>query len=121
MYLLVLHHRYLLYIVLNFSTGTLASKVLSSQGLVPVLINQVGMNGAQNQLQALDIFLVQANTNTILAHFAPLVCYMSIMLQMPQIKYLVTREVDKSGDQSSKSAGGEDGKNGVIDDAMEDI
>jgi Protein of unknown function (DUF3611) len=56
--------------------GTLASKVLSLQGIQPIL----GTLNQQNTLQALDIFLVQANTNTLLALFAPVVCYL-ILLQ----------------------------------------
>jgi hypothetical protein len=31
----------------------------------------------------LDIFLVQANTNTCVAHFAPLVCYLGLQTQLP--------------------------------------
>ena len=52
--------------------GTLASKVLSLQGIQPI----IGTIGAQNSLQALDIFLVQANTNTLFALFSPIVCYL---------------------------------------------
>ena len=52
--------------------GTLASKVLSLQGIQPV----IGTIGTQNSLQALDIFLVQANTNTLLALFSPIACYL---------------------------------------------
>ena len=57
--------------------GTLASKVLSLQGIQPI----IGTIGTQNSLQALDIFLVQANTNTLLALFSPVVCY--LFLQTP--------------------------------------
>ena len=59
--------------------GTLASKVLSNQGLQSVL---GGMN-PQNVLQAVDIFLVQANTNTIVSHFAPLLSYVWLQDQLP--------------------------------------
>ena len=64
--------------------GNLVSKtLLSSQvvGVVPVL-SSTGV--AQNTLQALDIFLVQANTNALVAHFAPLVCYLFLQTQIPQ-------------------------------------
>ena len=64
--------------------GNLVSKtLLSSQvvGVVPVL----SANGvAQNTLQALDIFLVQANTNALVAHFSPLVCYLFLQTQIPR-------------------------------------
>lgn len=61
--------------------GTLASKVLSSQGYVPVM-NTAGLN-ANPQIQALDIFLVQANTNAIVSHFVPLVSSLWCQLQLP--------------------------------------
>ena len=51
--------------------GTLASKVLSSQGLVPTL----AIGTQLNQIQALDIFLVQANTNIMAAHYLPCAVY----------------------------------------------
>ena len=54
--------------------GTLASKVLSIQGIQPL----IGAIGSQNSLQALDIFLVQANTNILLALFSPIVCYLGL-------------------------------------------
>ena len=56
--------------------GTLASKVLSLQGIQPL----IGTVGTQNSLQALDIFLVQANTNTLLALFSPVVCYWGLQV-----------------------------------------
>ena len=54
--------------------GTLASKVLSSQGFVPVVA--AGVSAGMSQVQALDIFLVQANTNALVAHFVPLVTFL---------------------------------------------
>ena len=63
--------------------GNLVSKtLLSSQviGVVPVLS---ATGAAQNTLQALDIFLVQANTNALVAHFAPLACYLFLQTQIP--------------------------------------
>ena len=74
--------------------GNLVSKtLLSSQvvGVVPVL----SANGvAQNTLQALDIFLVQANTNALVSHFAPLVCYLFLQTQIPrQIRETTTLPV----------------------------
>lgn len=59
--------------------GTLASKVLMTQSFsVGVALSQT-----QNSLQALDIFLVQANTNVLLALFAPILCYSSLLTQVP--------------------------------------
>jgi hypothetical protein len=54
--------------------GTLASKVLSSQGYVPVVA--AGVSAGVSQVQALDIFLVQANTNALVAHFVPLLTFL---------------------------------------------
>lgn len=36
-----------------------------------------------NALQALDIFLVQANTNVLVAQFVPLVCSLFLQTQIP--------------------------------------
>ena len=60
--------------------GTLASKVLSSQGYVPVVAAGVSQI---SQVQALDIFLVQANTNAILAHFVPLTSFLWSQKSLP--------------------------------------
>ena len=62
--------------------GTLASKVLSSQGYVPVMAAGVGAAGL-SQVQALDIFLVQANTNAIVAHFVPLTSFLWSQKNLP--------------------------------------
>lgn len=59
--------------------GTLASKVLSSQGLVPTL----SIGSQLNQIQALDIFLVQANTNILVAHYVPLAAFLWLQTQLP--------------------------------------
>lgn len=60
--------------------GNLASKVLTSQGsFIPV----VSAGGAMNSLQALDIFLVQANTNVLVAQFVPLVFSLFLQTQIP--------------------------------------
>lgn len=61
--------------------GTLASKVLSSQGYVPVVAAGVGQS--ISQVQALDIFLVQANTNAIFAHFIPLTSFLWSQKSLP--------------------------------------
>jgi hypothetical protein len=61
--------------------GTLASKVLSTQSFftpAPGLIAQ-----PPNALQALDIFLVQANTNCLVSHYAPLAIYTWFQYQLP--------------------------------------
>lgn len=60
--------------------GNLASKVLSTQ---PLLSGPMTYATSQNSLQALDIFLVQANTNTLVAHYAPLLCYSLLKAQLP--------------------------------------
>lgn len=77
--------------------GTLASKVLSNQGFSPVLIAQPGI-ASPNTLQALDIFLVQANTNCMVAHFMPLLFYLYLLVLLPQIQFK-----DIIGNLSSKS------------------
>ena len=60
--------------------GNLASKVLTSQGtFIPI----VSTGGAMNALQALDIFLVQANTNVLVAQFVPLVANLFLQTQIP--------------------------------------
>ena len=60
--------------------GNLASKVLTSQGsFIPV----VTAGAAMNSLQALDIFLVQANTNVLVAQFVPLVFSLFLQTQIP--------------------------------------
>ena len=63
--------------------GTLASKVLSQQGYVPVM---AAVGAANPQIQALDIFLVQANTNCLVAHFIPLVAYLWAQSKLPRAK-----------------------------------
>mmetsp|Transcript_7953 Transcript_7953/g.11887 ORF Transcript_7953/g.11887 Transcript_7953/m.11887 type:complete len:272 (+) Transcript_7953:14-829(+) len=62
--------------------GTLASKVLSSQNFTPIIAST-----AQG-VQALDIFLIQANTNALVAHFASLVCYLYLQTQLPRVKFI---------------------------------
>jgi len=53
--------------------GTLATKVLALQGVVP--FGQPGSSlSAAPTLQPLDILIVQANTNTLFSHFVSLVC-----------------------------------------------
>ena len=61
--------------------GNLASKVLTSQGSFIPIVQTAG--SAQNALQALDIFLVQANTNVLVAQFVPLVCNLFLQTQIP--------------------------------------
>eukprot|EP01031_Cornospumella_fuschlensis_P030856 gene30856-37287_t len=58
--------------------GTLASKVLSSQTLGGLLAT----NQIANSFQPLDIFLVQANTNVLVSHFASLLCYILLQTQL---------------------------------------
>ena len=60
--------------------GGLATKVLNSQGVGATIIANIN---SQNSLQALDIFLVQANTNALVAHFAPLLIFLCLQTQIP--------------------------------------
>ena len=67
--------------------GTLAAKVLGqgSGGFYPIMTTGAPIMGqSTNVLQALDIFLVQANTNTMVAHFSPLTCYLWLQTQIPK-------------------------------------
>ena len=81
--------------------GTLASKVLSSQGLVPTL----AIGTQLNQIQALDIFLVQANTNILVSHYVPLVSFLWLQTQLPSAPLLKTAGPSSAGpDSSSKRA-----------------
>lgn len=79
--------------------GTLASKVLSNQGLQSVL----GGINPQNVLQAVDIFLVQANTNTIVSHFAPLLSYVWLLDQL-RTETLPTEIVQPSAQNQTQSS-----------------
>jgi len=67
--------------------GTLASKVLSNPNFAPI----ISPSTAQG-VQALDIFLVQANTNALVAHFASLVCYLYLQTQLPRVKFTTSNE-----------------------------
>lgn len=61
--------------------GTLASKVLMSQSYINV-VTAPGLSPSSS-LQPLDIFLVQANTNALVAHFFPLLCYSCLQKYLP--------------------------------------
>ena len=54
--------------------GVLVAKILSTQGLSPFAVQgaAAGSFGATQTVQALDIFVVQANTNTLLSHLLSL-------------------------------------------------
>jgi len=74
--------------------GNLASKILSSQ---PAIFSTGGLASlnANNVFQALDIFLVQANTNTLVSHFSPLVSYLWLLqfsVQRLQSKQITTAQ-----------------------------
>lgn len=62
--------------------GTLASKILSAGGYVTAN-TPLSSAYAVTPIQAVDIFLVQANTNSLLAHFAALVCYLLLLTRLP--------------------------------------
>lgn len=61
--------------------GTLASKVLSnnSNGMFPVI-----QTSGYSTLQALDIFLVQANTNLLVGFYVPLLLFVWVQTQLPK-------------------------------------
>lgn len=86
--------------------GNLATKVLSNQAFLPSLSYAVAPG---SNLQALDIFLVQANTNTLLAHYVPMLFYSFLQTQIPEVSFNTTRSVvddliekplEKDGDES---------------------
>lgn len=60
--------------------GTLAAKVLSAQSL---FVSSPGVLSQPSSLQALDIFLVQANTNCLVSHFSPLAFYLWLQTRLP--------------------------------------
>mmetsp|Transcript_37471 Transcript_37471/g.48235 ORF Transcript_37471/g.48235 Transcript_37471/m.48235 type:complete len:305 (+) Transcript_37471:65-979(+) len=69
--------------------GTLVAKVLSAQGLSP-FIGGLNYSGApmllpQGAVQALDIFIVQANTNTVLGHLVGLLTSMYLRTQVNRL------------------------------------
>lgn len=43
---------------------------------------------AQAQFRALDVFIVQANTNTLLSHFCSLATSLWLLARMPKLKQL---------------------------------
>eukprot|EP00752_Nemacystus_decipiens_P002912 g2710.t1 len=70
--------------------GTLVAKVLYSQGFQPSVM--VGSTGAaevaQAQFRALDVFIVQANTNTLLSHFCSLAASLWLLARTPKLAKL---------------------------------
>jgi hypothetical protein len=68
--------------------GTLASKILSAGSFGYAAPAGVTLNGALavTPIQAVDIFLVQANTNSLLSHFASLVCYLFLQTRLPKLR-----------------------------------
>jgi hypothetical protein len=65
--------------------GSLAAKILNSPSyygsFVPIA-PPMGSPLPTAGFQPLDIFLVQANTNTLVSHFAPLIVYLLLQLQL---------------------------------------
>lgn len=59
--------------------GTLMAKVLSQQGLAPLVVNSAA--SLAQTVQPLDIFVIQANTNTLLSHFASLVVSLVLLIR----------------------------------------
>lgn len=54
--------------------GLLSAKILSAQGANPFSNNSQILGGQVTPLNALDILIVQANTNTLVSHFVSLLC-----------------------------------------------
>ena len=75
--------------------GNLASKILSIQGFTPYAYS-VGPPQVATALQALDIFLVQANTNAILANYVPCLTYILLQSQLPFPPYAVNNTTSTS-------------------------
>ncbi|CAM9147744.1 unnamed protein product [Pylaiella littoralis] len=70
--------------------GTLVAKVLYSQGFQPsVMVGSAGAaEVAQAQFRALDVFIVQANTNTLLSHFCSLAGSLWLLARTPKLAKL---------------------------------
>ncbi|BDA46614.1 Protein TIC 21, chloroplastic [Coccomyxa sp. Obi] len=66
---------------LQATVGLLVAKTLTNATANPFL---AGGAGAYNPVLALDVFLVQASTNTLLSHFASLLCSLYIMRVISQ-------------------------------------
>jgi Protein of unknown function (DUF3611) len=82
--------------------GVLASKVLNAQGFGNTLLTSVN---SQNSLQALDIFLVQANTNVLVAHFAPLLVFIFSQTLLPlKDSYAVEELLEEENVPEKKTA-----------------
>ncbi|CAM9349988.1 unnamed protein product [Hapterophycus canaliculatus] len=73
--------------------GTLVAKVLYSQGFQPNVV--MGTTGAaevaQAQFRALDVFIVQANTNTLLSHFCSLAASLWLLARTPKLARLAAK------------------------------
>jgi hypothetical protein len=54
--------------------GLLAAKILTAQGVNPFSSNAQILGGQVTPFNAIDILIVQANTNTLVSHFVSLVC-----------------------------------------------
>lgn len=58
--------------------GLLAAKILTAQGANPFTSNAQILGGQVTPFNAIDILIVQANTNTLVSHFVSLVCTLSM-------------------------------------------
>jgi hypothetical protein len=58
--------------------GLLAAKILTTQGANPFTSNAQILGGQVTPFNAIDILIVQANTNTLVSHFVSLVCALSM-------------------------------------------
>jgi hypothetical protein len=86
--------------------GTLASKILSAGSVGYGAPAGVTLNGAlaAMPIQAVDIFLVQANTNSLLSHFTSLVCYLFLQTRLPKLLRGVSTSRSNSNTLSSRSS-----------------
>jgi hypothetical protein len=100
--------------------GGLASKALLNQGSFIPVATAGGAVAATSQLQALDIFLVQANTNLLVSHYAPLAIYLWVQTLQP-IARATTQKLQMNIGNEAMKAGRELGKDdkGTYDDDVD--
>jgi len=91
--------------------GTLASKILTSPGLSFSPLLTTG-TATTSPFQAVDIFLVQANSNALVAHFASLVCYIILQTQLPALPS-VTLDSRSTKHSAAAAGSGDDNTTGA--------
>lgn len=75
---------------LTRSSRDFGSGVTVPTGFQPsVMVGSAGMaEAAQAQFRALDVFIVQANTNTVLSHFCSLAASLWLLSRTPKLAKL---------------------------------